>query len=1127
MTEIHKLPSMLKGYSNTGFVNQQRVKFLFYLCIALIITLLLLISLRLFFYPLGQIPDPAHAASLLPLVVVFFLFLFYLFLLVRGYFKIASVLVPVTILLVIWFNMIFHDNQVIARLNTVAYVFMVMAMLPVLVQKHSYLILFAAAGNVLAVIGFTLLFKGKLNLSSVDFWDYIIDNSVALAFVGLVGFYMNRVYLNAIEQAQIDELQLIETKNSLIESEVKYREMIKFLPQIIFELDLNGRVNYLNQIGHEKLGYSSDAVSKDILVTDFIVEKEVLLQNIEKSIRGELSAFKYTAIKRDGTTFPVQVFSNVILRNGEPVGLRGIAIDLTDEVKAQKAIRESEERFSLAFKSNPAPMAISEIETGRFIDINEKWAQLIGYSREEHIGRTSSDLNYWLDINDRTSVVQKLKKCDAFKDEILTVRTKSGAIIKAKWSAEIITLNDEKVMLSLVSDETYKLKAEEALRESEERFSVSFKSSPAPLIISDIETGRIIDTNEKWVQMLGYSYSEQIGRTTRELDIFVDIDERTKLVGKLKSEGFLCDEHVCFNTKYGDRIIAKWSAEMITLKGEKVMLSLITNETERVRAEELLIASERKFKETLRLLPQTVYEADLTGQITYINKAGTEMFGYRPEDVVNGVNVTDVIAPEDYDKKKINFTRLLDGEMAEGNQYLGLRKDGSTFPMQIYSKPIIENDIPVGYRGIIIDLTEIKKVENELRQSNELFKTLINSSPISITLSDLQGKILVANNVFSKYVGQPLDYIIGKTAKELRISTHFEDEAMALSQLQEQGYINNFETNVLNHKGEKLWLLFSAQEVNFSGQRGILQTTIDITDRKLLEEELKKYTEQLEFLVKQRTEELEASNEELSTINEELYTQRAQLTKTLEELRETQEQLIQTEKMASIGILTAGVAHEINNPINYIYNGAMAIENHLAERSPENLEALKPLFDAISTGIQRITGIVKSLSKYSRKDDALPAECNVHEVIDNALVMLYNQYKKRINITKDYSDRPPLILANEGALHQVFLNLLINAIHAISEEGTIEIRTKVSEGFVEISIKDSGIGIQPENQIKIFDPFFTTKDPGKGTGLGLSITKRIILENKGSINCYSEPGKGTEFVIILPQILKHEEGVVC
>ena len=271
MTEIHKLPSMLKGYSNAGFVNQQRVKFLFYLCIALIITLLLLISLRLFFYPLGQIPDPAHAASLLPLVVVFFLFLFYLFLLVRGYFKIASVLVPVTILLVIWFNMIFHDNQVIARLNTVAYVFMVMAMLPVLVQKRSYVILLAAAVNVLAVIGFTLLFKGKLNLSSVDFWDYIIDNSVALAFVGLVGFYMNRVYLNAIEQAQFDELQLIETKNSLIESEVKYREMIKFLPQVIFELDLNGRVNYLNQIGHEKLGYSSDAVSKDILVTDFIV----------------------------------------------------------------------------------------------------------------------------------------------------------------------------------------------------------------------------------------------------------------------------------------------------------------------------------------------------------------------------------------------------------------------------------------------------------------------------------------------------------------------------------------------------------------------------------------------------------------------------------------------------------------------------------------------------------------------------------------------------------------------------------------------------------------------------------------------------------------------------------------
>jgi len=382
----------------------------------------------------------------------------------------------------------------------------------------------------------------------------------------------------------------------------------------------------------------------------------------------------------------------------------------------------------------------------------------------------------------------------------------------------------------------------------------------------------------------------------------------------------------------------------------------------------------------------------------------------------------------------------------------------------------------------------------------------------------LQGKILVANNVFSKYAAQSVEYIIGKTAKEIGITTDYDDEKEALQQFKNTGIIKNFETNVINHKGEKFFMLFSAQMVTFNGQSGFLQTSIDITDRKHLEEELKKYNEQLEFLVKERTEELEASNEELRATNEELYTQREHLSLTLEKLKETQEQLIQTEKMASLGVLTAGVAHEINNPINYIYNGAMAIENFLVDNSPENIETLKPLFEAINTGIQRVTGIVKSLNKYSRKDESSLVKCNLNEILDNALAMLYNQYKKRIEITKEYSDAPPVILAKEGELHQVFLNILINAIQAIESEGTITVKTQISSNGASVYIKDSGVGIQPEYINKIFDPFFTTKDPGKGTGLGLSITKRIIQEHKGTINCNSEPNKGTEFVITLPQI---------
>lgn len=992
MSKVQNLPNLLKFYLKSNYVTQQRAKFIFFLCNALLITILITILLRIYFNPLSNIHNPSHLTVLLPLAIVFFLFAICLFLLIKGHDKIASNLIPIIVSVLVWLIIFISENTPLPRLNTVVYIFAALSMLPLLIQKRSYLILIIAMLNIIILIVFSITIKTKLALSNAEFWDYIIDGTISIAFVGFVSYFVNKINLTAIFQAQEDINKRIAVEKSLIESEIKYREITESLPQIIFEIDLNGKVTYINQIGLKKFGYSSDDIRKSLLVTDFIIEKETLLQNIEKNIKGEINTFKYTAIQKDGEKFPIQVYSNLILRNGKPEGLRGIAIDLTDEIKTQKTIQESEERFSTAFKSNPAPMAISEIETGLFIDVNDKWVQLIGYSRDEHIGRTSIDLNYWFDNDDRIRIIKKLKENGFFKDEFVTVRTQSGVAIKVKWSAEVITLNDKKVMLSLCSNETEKLKAEAALRESEERFSVSFKSSPAPLIISEIETGKIIDTNDKWVEMLGYTYNEQIGKTTKDIGIFANNIDRENLISKLKIDGFLKNEKINFITKSGHRIIAKWSAETITLNGKRVLLSLITDETEKTKAEE------------------------------------------------------------------------------------------------------------------------------EIRQSRELFKTLIDSSPVSITLSDLQGRFLVANNVFSIYADQPIEYIIGKTAKEIGITTDYDDQQEALEQFKNTGIIKNFETNVFNHKGKKFFMLFSAQIVTFNGQKGFLQTSIDITDRKNLEEELKKYNEQLEFLVKERTEELEASNEELRATNEELFTQREHLSLTLEKLKETQEQLIQTEKMASLGVLTAGVAHEINNPINYIYNGAMAIENFLEDNSPENIETLKPLFEAINTGIQRVTGIVKSLNKYSRKDESSLVKCNVNEILENALTMLYNQYKKRIEITKEYSDTPPVILAKEGELHQVFLNILINAIQAIESEGTITVKTQINSNGVSVYIKDSGVGIQPEFINKIFDPFFTTKDPGKGTGLGLSITKRIIQEHKGTIHCYSEPDKGTEFVITLPQI---------
>lgn len=248
--------------------------------------------------------------------------------------------------------------------------------------------------------------------------------------------------------------------------------------------------------------------------------------------------------------------------------------------------------------------------------------------------------------------------------------------------------------------------------------------------------------------------------------------------------------------------------------------------------------------------------------------------------------------------------------------------------------------------------------------------------------------------------------------------------------------------------------------------------------------------------------EIDAKNEEISRQNE--------------ELKHTQAQLLQSDKMASLGVLSAGIAHEINNPLNYIRGANRGLAKYVLREygidDPQLLKCIK----LADEGINRASSIVKSLGHYSRTHTDMTENCNIHEIIENVLVILQNRLKHKVKIIRDYNFNIPTQKGNEGRLHQAFLNLLSNAEQAIIEKGEIVISTNITDDLVEIIIKDTGKGISTENLFKISEPFFTTKEPGKGTGLGLSITYKIIEEHKGKIQVNSEIDKGTEFKIHLP-----------
>ncbi len=267
--------------------------------------------------------------------------------------------------------------------------------------------------------------------------------------------------------------------------------------------------------------------------------------------------------------------------------------------------------------------------------------------------------------------------------------------------------------------------------------------------------------------------------------------------------------------------------------------------------------------------------------------------------------------------------------------------------------------------------------------------------------------------------------------------------------------------------------------------------------------ELKQYKDNLEEMVGQKTADLEKSNQKLLESS-------TQIERTLSELKNTQDQLVYNEKLASLGILTSGVAHELNNPLNFIQGGLTGISEFFEAQPGLINEELEFYLHSIETGIDRSKTIVSGLSQFSEQSDDMHDVCDLHLIIKNCIVILNQKLDDKITVNKLFSLSPAFVKGNNGKLHQVFLNILTNSIQAIPDNGTIHIETNVNNQFITVTIKDNGIGITEENLPKISDPFFTTRSPGEGTGLGLSIVFKIISEHNAKIMYNSSESSGTE-----------------
>lgn len=404
----------------------------------------------------------------------------------------------------------------------------------------------------------------------------------------------------------------------------------------------------------------------------------------------------------------------------------------------------------------------------------------------------------------------------------------------------------------------------------------------------------------------------------------------------------------------------------------------------------------------------------------------------------------------------------------------------------------------------------------ELLESESRLKYQIKKTPIPIVITSVDGFVIDYNedaeNLF-EVTGQDL-----RGAKATDRYKNPEDRDNFISIFNQNGFVKDLEIPIVSLKGKEKIVSTSSIIFPDKDKNNLLLTVFnDITDRKNYETQLEIYKENLELLVKERTQQLEESHERIHAINREVSDKNLELQQTLQQLQETQAQLIQKEKMASLGSLVAGVAHEINNPLNFIMGAHGGLTQYFKEFGSENPKKTDFFLKSIQTGLERSTAIVKGLNLFSRTSESLNEVCDLHAILENSLLLLHSQLGDKIVIQKNYSTAPIMLRGNVGMLHQVFTNLLSNSAYAMRvTNGTISIETSLKNEQAEISIKDTGKGMSQEVLNKITDPFFTTKPPGEGTGLGLSITYSIIQKHHGSIRFESKEGEGTLVTILLP-----------
>jgi len=642
----------------------------------------------------------------------------------------------------------------------------------------------------------------------------------------------------------------------------------------------------------------------------------------------------------------------------------------------------------------------------------------------------------------------------------------------------------------LEASETERMKAEEALKESEEEL-LTMTASAKDAIISMDDEGKVTFWNEAAEKVFGYSKQDIVGKELhtaivpqrywkrystgfskfRETGQGAAVGETLELVGLKKD---------------GAEFPIELSMSAVKRRGRWNAIGIVRDITERKRVEEELRQSEKRYRLIAENATDVIWTWDMNLRYTYVSPSVTRLRGYgveevmrqTPQEVLTPASLevaTNVIEQEltleSKEEKDLTRSRTLELELT--------CKDGSTVWAEVTVTFLRDEDgQPVGILGVTRNITERRQVEEALSRSEERYRTILQDMEDAYFEVDLTGDVTFADDSTCHHLGYSGEELIGMNYRAFTAEEDAKTVYQTFNQVYQTGEpVKSLSLRIVRKDGatgfaEVAVFPLRNREGEIIGFRGVGR---DITERRRAEAE--------------RTE----------------LQQKAQL----------------ASRLASIGEMAAGIAHEINNPLTGVVGYAQLLT---AKDIPEDI---RNDLKTINDGAQRVAGIVKRLLAFARQQKPEREYLDVNEIIATTIrLRAYDSETNNVTIATQLDPALPVTTGDGGQLQQVFLNLIINAeteMKLAHGKGNLLIKTAAIDNTIRISFKDDGPGIAEENLERIFDPFFTTREKGKGTGLGLSVCHGIIAEHGGATYVDSELGKGATFVVELPIVTEKNQ----